>query len=179
MVVAVSAPAGAKPHHPRRHGHHHGRHHQAKRHHRRKHHRGRRRLIVPGRSIGRFNFSYSARRIHHALGRPDDKTRYHGKISSLSYYASRNLGFSFDPVGPGDKLDLISTTGRHYHTAKGVRIGSRPRRVKRAYPGVRREGRYDLVLFHGAPGATGTRRTTFHLFDHRVDQITVQIQRGP
>ena len=135
--------------------------------------------IILNTSIGGIGLGATPRQIERRLGRPGQTIHVAHRIASLTYY-NYGLAFDFDTLQPTDPADDVAALGPpgapagvRYRTSKGVHVGSSVARVKHSYRGMRCD-RYQCELYRGAPGAVGTRSTTFTFFAGKVSSIQVQ-----
>jgi hypothetical protein len=128
------------------------------------------------RSIGKVSLGMTPAQVRRALGRPSATDRFHGKITSYSYFGSSQFAISFDSIRHGDPADSILLNQGSERTPQGIHVGSTKRQLKRAYKHVSCHASV-CKIYRGSPLAAGTRDTEFIVATNgRVIGIAVEIQ---
>jgi hypothetical protein len=121
--------------------------------------------ITPFESIAGVNIHSSFAQVEHKLGRPDSRTRSHGKLALLEYYRD-GLSFGITRVRGSVSYSLIATS-RRYRLPDGLHVGSAEMLVKRRLHG----GTCDRIGCTYQDPHTANRSLTITWTHHHVDAI--------
>ena len=128
------------------------------------------------RSIGKVSLGMTPAQVRRALGRPSAIDRFHGKITSYSYFGSSQFAISFDSIRHGDPADSILLNQGSDRTPQGIHLGSTKRQLKHAYKHLSCHASV-CKIYQGSPLAAGTRDTEFIVATNgRVIGIAVEIE---